>query len=273
MLSKTFWTAKRYAAAATTRRNRVRAQLFAKRLRLRALWARVDLDLQIAGDAIIGRRLRLELEPGTRAALVLGPRSVIRDDVTILLRGGGELRLGADGELRSHCLLNLRGPFVLGPGCIVSWYSVIHCGESVTFGSYVGLAERVTVADSTHYFTEPDVFFYQNTRHAPVSIGHNTSAGTRRHRHGRRPRSASTASSGPTPSSATRSLMVTSSPAASPSPASCGCRGSRRFRACRTAAVLSRSLFPEAAVSPRTPARSGRTAGPHRAWSSSAPSS
>ena len=174
MLSKTFWTAKRYAAAATTRRNRLRAQLFAKRLRLRALWARVDLDLQIAGDAIIGRRLRLELEPGTRAALVLGPRSVIRDDVTILLRGGGELRLGADGELRSHCLLNLRGPFVLGPGCIVSWYSVIHCGESVTFGSYVGLAERVTVADSTHYFTEPDVFFYQNTRHAPVSIGHNT---------------------------------------------------------------------------------------------------
>ena len=71
-------------------------------------------------------------------------------------------------------MLNLRGRFEMGAGSIISWYSVVHCGESVTFGSLVGLAERVTVADSTHYFTEPDVFFYENTRHAPVVIGHNT---------------------------------------------------------------------------------------------------
>jgi maltose O-acetyltransferase len=37
-----------------------------------------------------------------------------------------------------------------------------------------GLAELVTIADSSHYFTTPDKWFYENVRTAPVRIGTNT---------------------------------------------------------------------------------------------------
>jgi acetyltransferase-like isoleucine patch superfamily enzyme len=57
---------------------------------------------------------------------------------------------------------------------IFSWGCRIHCAAHVRLEPLVGVAEDVTVADSTHYFTAPDEWFYDNVRAAPISIGANT---------------------------------------------------------------------------------------------------
>ena len=56
----------------------------------------------------------------------------------------------------------------------LSWNSVIHCSNRVTIEEMAGLAEQVTVADSSHYFTTPDDHFWHNVRLGEVSIGRNT---------------------------------------------------------------------------------------------------
>jgi acetyltransferase-like isoleucine patch superfamily enzyme len=173
VLSKVFWTVKRYGVAVGGFVQRKRLAWFLFSLRLRAIWMRTRLELDVAPDVVIGRGIRVILKPQSPAKLVIGAGVRIEDGVRILLHSG-ELRIGAKSWLRANCLLNVWGTFVMGPENIVSWYSTIHCGESVTFGSQVGLAERVTVADSMHYFTEPETFFYHNTRHAPVVVGDNT---------------------------------------------------------------------------------------------------
>jgi acetyltransferase-like isoleucine patch superfamily enzyme len=37
-----------------------------------------------------------------------------------------------------------------------------------------GAAENVTIADSTHFFTEPEAHWYHNVRTAPIHVGTNT---------------------------------------------------------------------------------------------------
>jgi acetyltransferase-like isoleucine patch superfamily enzyme len=51
---------------------------------------------------------------------------------------------------------------------------VIHCSNSVTIAPLAGLAEQVTIADSSHYFTTPDQHFWHNVRVGSVSVGYNT---------------------------------------------------------------------------------------------------
>jgi acetyltransferase-like isoleucine patch superfamily enzyme len=157
----------------TTRVQRRRRDLLLFRLRARAVWNRVDLDLQVAEGAFIGRRVRIHLDPRSSAKLVVADGAVIHHDATIYLHSG-EVHLGPGSHLRSNCVLNIRGRFELGEQSIIGWGTVIHCGSAVTIGAKVGVAENCTVADSVHFFTDPETFWYHNTRHAPVVIGSNT---------------------------------------------------------------------------------------------------
>jgi UDP-3-O-[3-hydroxymyristoyl] glucosamine N-acyltransferase len=173
MLSKMFWTAHRVVGSMTTSIQRKRRALFLLRLRLHAIFIRTELDLQVADDVVIGRRVRIQLSPNSKAKLVLSRGVIIHPDAKIYLHSG-EVLLGPATVLRSNSVLNIHGRFEMGSESQVSWGSVIHCGGSVTFGSKVGVSENCTVADSYHYFTEPNAFFYNNTRHSPVVIGDNT---------------------------------------------------------------------------------------------------
>lgn len=153
---------------------RARRLALVARTRAAAAWYRAELDLDIAPDVLVGRGVRIEVAPSTVNRIRIGPGSRLGDRVLVRMTGG-TVELGAAVELRRDTVLNLGGGHLeLGDGCILSWGCRVHCAEHVRLAPIVGVAEDVTIADSTHFFTEPDRFFYDNTRTAPISIGTNT---------------------------------------------------------------------------------------------------
>lgn len=143
------------------------------RIKLTALWFHASVEVDLAPDLRVGRQVRVEITPDTRNVLRIGRRSQLLDRVHIFLRGG-EILVGDDTQIRKDCTLNVAGRFEMGDGVGISYGCFIHCAESVVLEPLVGLAELVTIADSTHYYTDPDVWFYENVRTAPVRVGYNT---------------------------------------------------------------------------------------------------
>ncbi|HEY0561265.1 MAG TPA: acyltransferase [Frankiaceae bacterium] len=173
LASRAFWTAREAEPAVRAQRFRVRREVFIARLRTLAAWYRVPLELDIAPDIEIGRNLTLELKPGVPTRLVLERGVQIGDDVRLQLRGGS-VHLEPLAQLRHNAMLNVYGEFHAGFRAITGFYAAVHCAERVVLEDLVGLAERVTVSDSSHYFTEPADWFYDNARTAPVTVGANT---------------------------------------------------------------------------------------------------
>jgi acetyltransferase-like isoleucine patch superfamily enzyme len=145
---------------------------FIRRTKVAAAWADARVDLQVAKDVKIGKTARVSFKPGSDNTLHMGYGVRIGEGVQINLRGGKVL-LDNLAEVRAGGLLNISGTYSMGHDAGLSWECTIHCSQSVTLGNYVGFAERVTVTDSTHYFTEPDVKFYYNTKPGTVEIGDN----------------------------------------------------------------------------------------------------
>ncbi len=166
--------AARVSAPVLTRlRSGTRRAVFVSRLRATALWASAVVELDVADDVIIGRGVRVTVEPGSRNLLRIGPGCRLDDDVLIQLKGGS-IELVERVELRRSVVLNVAGRLRLEGDNPVSWNTVIHCSNEVTLAAKVGLAEQVTVADSSHYFTTPDEHFWHNVRTGSVTVGYNT---------------------------------------------------------------------------------------------------
>lgn len=175
---RAYWRAKAWERPATAACRDARREAFVARLRLLARWHRVELDLQVADDVTIGRRVRVELVPETKVSLHLGPGCVLGDDVLILLKGGG-VRVGPRCDLRRGCVLNVWGRLELQESNILSWGSTVHCAESVVLEPYAAASEFVTIVDSSHLHTDPDRWFYHDVRAAPVRVGRHTWLATR----------------------------------------------------------------------------------------------
>lgn len=153
--------------------------LRARRLRLaamvRAAAFRVysEVDLRIAPDVLLGRAVRVTVAPNTRNRLWLGPNARLGDNVRIMLNGGS-VELGPRAELRRDVVANVSGELRMGTDTVISWGSVLHCSQRIELADMAGLAEQVTVADSSHYWTTPDEHFWHNVRRGEVFIGRNT---------------------------------------------------------------------------------------------------
>ncbi|MCU1484479.1 MAG: acyltransferase [Actinomycetia bacterium] len=143
------------------------------RLRLLATWLHATLEVDIAPDVRLGRGLRVEIDPDTRNVLRVGTGTVIGDRVHLILRGGAIL-LGPRVQVRKDSTLNVAGRLEMGESSVFGYGCTIHCAESIVLEPLAGCAEQVTLADSSHYFTEPDEWFYDNVRTAPIHIGANT---------------------------------------------------------------------------------------------------
>jgi acetyltransferase-like isoleucine patch superfamily enzyme len=165
-----FWTVKEANPVRYLYRYR-RAVLLAK-LRLSAVWHRATVEVDLAPDLRVGRDIRITVEPGSHNVFRIGPRSYIEDRVVIMLKGGTVL-LGPQSGLRHGSMLNISGRLEFVDTNVLSWGTIVHCAESVRFEPMAGAAEYCTVADSTHYFTEPMAYFYDNVRTAPIVIGAN----------------------------------------------------------------------------------------------------
>jgi acetyltransferase-like isoleucine patch superfamily enzyme len=151
----------------------LRRAMFVLRIKVMAWWHRSKVDVQVAPDVRIGRGVRVEMQPRIRMTIRLGSGCRL-DDGTLLLLKGGSIDCGPEVWFRRDVILNVSGDLSLEGGNILSWGAVVHCADSVRLERFASAAEGVTVSDSTHYYTTPDEFFYQNTRTNPVVIGANT---------------------------------------------------------------------------------------------------
>lgn len=172
-LGPAYRAVRRNMAAVMAAVYRLRRLVFVTRVKALAWWQRSKIDLKIAPDVRLGRRIRVEVEPRIRMKVRFGPRTRLDDGVLLLLKGG-TLDCGPGTWLRRDVVVNVSGELVLVDGNIMSWGTTLHCAESVRFEPLASAAEGVTVSDSSHYFTDPETFFYMNTRTEPVVIGANT---------------------------------------------------------------------------------------------------
>lgn len=145
---------------------------FLRRTRRAAAWVNATIDLHVADDVRIAKSVKVSFKPGSHNVMKLGTGVRLGERLLINLRGG-EILLADLAEIRQDGLLNVSGRFEMGYDAGISWSGTIHCSQSVILETNVGFAERVTVTDSTHYFTEPDVKFYYNSKPGTVEIGAN----------------------------------------------------------------------------------------------------
>jgi acetyltransferase-like isoleucine patch superfamily enzyme len=151
----------------------LRRRAFITRTRLAAEWAHATVKLDIADDVVIGRNVRVAFEPWSTNELHIGTKSSLGDDVLIQLKGG-TIRLGDRVEIRHGCVLNVAGELEMDGDNLISWYCVIHCSTRVHLEPMVIAGEHVSLADSSHYYTEPDAAIYHNLRTGSIEIGRNT---------------------------------------------------------------------------------------------------
>ena len=153
--------------------HRVRRARLLAAVRVTAFRGRASVALDVAPDVALGRGVRVTVEPGSHNRLVVGPGTRIEDGVLIMLKGG-TVELGPRVELRRDVVLNVAGHLTLRGDNPVSWQCVIHCSRRVELAEMAGLAEQVTIADSSHYWTTPDEHFWHNVRTGEVHVGRNT---------------------------------------------------------------------------------------------------
>ncbi|MGH3743714.1 MAG: acyltransferase [Mycobacteriales bacterium] len=169
----TFGAARRAAPVTAGSVRRARRAALVARVRAAARMVRSEVELDLAPDLLVGRDVRVTFEPGTRNVLKIGPGSRLDDRVLIMLKGG-TVDLGPRVEVRRDVILNVAGILRVAGDTPISWGSVLHCSSEVVFERMVGLAEQVTVADSSHYFTTPEEHFWHNVRTGSIRVGSNT---------------------------------------------------------------------------------------------------
>jgi acetyltransferase-like isoleucine patch superfamily enzyme len=152
---------------------RARRAAFLARLQATAELAGATVDVDLAPDVRIGRGVRVELGPATHNVLRLGPGSLLDDRVLVKLKGG-TLDGGPRTEVRHDVVLDIDGVLRLEGRNPLSYGTVVHCSNEILIEEMAGIAEQVTIADSSHFFTTPDEHFWHNLRTGRVRVGRNT---------------------------------------------------------------------------------------------------
>lgn len=143
------------------------------RTKAAAIWSNAAIDLRIDPDVRIGSGVRVVFEPWSHNVLHIGPDCSIGDNVLFQLKGGSVL-LGPRVQLRRDMVLNVAGRLACEGDNLISWNSVIHCANDVRIGRQTIIGEHTTIADSSHYFTEPEDHVWHNVRVGEVFVGRNT---------------------------------------------------------------------------------------------------
>lgn len=164
---------RRAAPAVREAERRARRAAFLIRLQVAAELAGARLETDVADDLMVGRDIRIEVEPATRNVLRIAPGSQIEDQVVLRFQGG-TLDAGERTLLRRDVILDIGGLLRLEGFNPLSYGTIIHCAQQIVLEPMAGLAEQVTVADSSHYFTTPERHFWHNVKTSPVRIGRNT---------------------------------------------------------------------------------------------------
>lgn len=150
---------------------RIRRALLVRRIKLLAAAAQATVEVTIALDATIGRRITVDIGEGTHTVLRIRDAATIGNDVILQLRGG-DIDLGRWTELRHASILTVSGgTFVLGDASILGRGVSVHCAHSVVIGERTGIASYATVVDTTHRVTEPGRPLAYDTVPGSVVVG------------------------------------------------------------------------------------------------------
>lgn len=152
---------------------RFRQKLFVARVKAMAKWERATVEFDFAPDVQIGRNVRVVVWPGTHTTFKLGPKSWLRDNVVIHMKGGSFVG-GIRTDLRQNVAVQIEGRIILDGENTISYGCSLHSGESIHLGYAAIMAEYATIADSTHFHTTPDEPVGENVKFAAVDIGRNT---------------------------------------------------------------------------------------------------
>lgn len=158
--------------------HRGRRLAFITRSQVAALVAGGRIELDLAPDLRVGRRVRLRVQRGTRNHVVVAPGVVVQDDVLIMLRGG-TLRVGTQSRIRRGAILKVDGELTAEEHTIIGYGNVVHCSASILIGAWTGCGEYVTITDSTHDHDGEHAAFHTNVTSDPVVIGRNVWIGSK----------------------------------------------------------------------------------------------
>lgn len=147
-----------------------RARLLAQ-VRLAALLRHARVELDVAPDVVLGRRIHVDILPGSVNRLRLGSGSRIQEDVLLWFRGG-TLTVERGSVLRRGVRLDTSGALTIGVDVVVSFGAALHCAESLVIDDHAMVAEYVTLTDSFHEH-EPGRPILDVVRARPTRIGRN----------------------------------------------------------------------------------------------------
>lgn len=136
--------------------------------------AGMTVDWTVDPSAWIGDAVHWSGWGHATSVVEIGARSIIEDGASIRLKGGSRLVIGPDVLVRRGAVLNIGGTLRLDGDNLISWYSVIHAGQSVVFETMAGTGEMVTVVNGDHRRADADNHWYKTSVSAPVVIGRNT---------------------------------------------------------------------------------------------------
>ena len=154
-------------------RRRARRAAFVAQVQAAAWHAGATVELDLAPDLLVGAGVRVTVQPGTHSVVRMGTGCRLDERVLLMLKGG-QLLAGDRVELRRDVVVNLAGVLRLEGDNPISWGTVLHCSNDIRLEQMAGIAEQVTIADSSHFFTTPDEHFWHNVRVGSVRVGRNT---------------------------------------------------------------------------------------------------
>lgn len=148
---------------------RRRRRLLLIRLRYLAWRNGAELSVRIDPTADVERPV-LEVRPGRRIVLDIGPRTSLREGV--ILRLGGHLEIGAGCDIRWGVVLNVKGHLVLGDRVVLGRGVGLHVDGAQLWGFGVVAGEYTTVLDTEHGNDgSPVAIFDQTVALKAVSVG------------------------------------------------------------------------------------------------------
>ncbi len=157
---------------------RTRRALLVRRIEVLAASVGSQVDIDVALDVKVGRRVVIEVAPGTTSRLRLGPEVRLGDGVLLQLKGGS---IDIDGwtDLRRGVVLNVSGALLIGERTVLGAGTTVHCAHDVRIGERVGIGEYTTIVDTSHHHTEPGRPVVYDTHEGSVHVGHDVFIGSK----------------------------------------------------------------------------------------------
>lgn len=151
---------------------------FVVRVRLRAALKRSTVDVKIERGVRFTGPVDVTVYPRSATSISIGRGTMLGRNVRLLL-DGGSMVVGRNVQIRAGVVLHIRGRFEMADRTMLSYYSVVHCDESVILRARAALGEHLTITDSRHLPAQPGDWWLNQIETAPVVVGEDTWAGSK----------------------------------------------------------------------------------------------